>query len=88
LLAEYPNIAECAVVGIPDDRWGEVGHLAAVPRPGARIDPDDVVAFLGSRLARYKIPKHISIIAELPRNGAGKLAKAELRRILLVPPVG
>jgi fatty-acyl-CoA synthase len=87
LLAEHPDIAECAVVGIPDGRWGEVGHLAAVARPGARIDPDDVLVFLGSRLARYKIPKHISVVAELPRNGAGKLVKAELRQILLKPRV-
>jgi fatty-acyl-CoA synthase len=81
-LAGYAKIAECAVIGVADERWGEVGHLVAVPRHGAEIDFADVIAYLELRLARYKIPKRLSILNELPRNGAGKLMKANLAAIL------
>jgi fatty-acyl-CoA synthase len=81
-LAGHPQVAECAVVGVPDERWGEVGHLAIRPRAES-LDVAAVQAFLGERLARYKLPKHVSIVEELPRNGAGKVLKIELRRLLL-----
>jgi fatty-acyl-CoA synthase len=81
-LAAYPDLAECAVIGVPDERWGEVGHLAVVPRNGAEIAAPDVMQYLEQRLARYKLPKHLTILDHLPRNGAGKLVKAELRNIL------
>ncbi|MGB6307598.1 MAG: AMP-binding protein [Steroidobacteraceae bacterium] len=81
-LAAYPNLEECAVVGVPDERWGEVGHLVLVPTPNAELDFTDIIAHLESRLARYKIPKHLSVMHRLPRNGAGKLMKAALRAML------
>jgi fatty-acyl-CoA synthase len=81
-LAAYPGLADCAVVGVPDERWGEVGHLALVPAAGAQIDPDAVTAYLAARLARYKLPKYVTVMAALPRNGAGKLVKAQLRTAL------
>ena len=70
------------MVGVPDARWGEVGHLVLVAAPGAVLDPPAIVALLEARLARYKTPKHVSVIEALPRNGAGKVLKAELRRRL------
>jgi fatty-acyl-CoA synthase len=79
LLAGYPPILECAVVGVTDERWGEVGHLVVVPAPNMQIDPADILAFLEPLLARYKIPKHITLADKLPRNGAGKLDKNTLR---------
>jgi fatty-acyl-CoA synthase len=79
LLAGYPHIVECAVVGVADERWGEVGHLVIVQAPDVQINPADIVAFLEASLARYKIPKHITVTAKLPRNGAGKLDKNTLR---------
>jgi fatty-acyl-CoA synthase len=79
LLAGYPHIVECAVVGVADERWGEVGHLVIVQAPDVQINPADIVAFLEASLARYKIPKHITVAAKLPRNGAGKLDKNTLR---------
>ncbi len=81
-LAALPGLAECAAIGEPDARWGEVGHLAAVPLPGATITEADVRMHLAPRLARYKLPAHITILPALPRNGAGKLVKAQLRRVL------
>jgi fatty-acyl-CoA synthase len=81
-LAAYPDLAECAVIGVPDERWGEVGHLAIVPRNGAEIAAAEVMQYLENRLARYKLPKHLTVLDHLPRNGAGKLVKAELRNIL------
>jgi fatty-acyl-CoA synthase len=78
--AEHPSVAECALVGVADMRWGEAGHLFVVAVPGATLDPATILAHLGARLARYKLPKHVTFLDSLPRNGAGKLMKAELRR--------
>jgi fatty-acyl-CoA synthase len=78
-LADFPGLAECAVIGVAHERWGEVGHLFAVALPGHDVAAGALVAFLEGRLARYKIPKHVTLVEALPRNGAGKLVKAVLR---------
>jgi len=85
-LTQYPGIAECAVVGVPDARWGEVGHLAVVTQDAVTVDADAVMRYLGSRLARYKLPKYFSIIPALPRNGTGKVRKPELVTMLGAQP--
>ena len=82
-LYDHPAVAECAVLGVPDDRWGEVGLAVVVPRQGAIIDPDALAAFLRARVARYKVPKHMVFVAELPKSGAGKILKPELLRRFL-----
>lgn len=82
-LRSYPGLADCALVGVPDARWGEVGHLALVEISGASVSIDAVQAFLSARLARYKQPKLFSIVEELPRTATGKVRKAELRAQLL-----
>ncbi|MFD0687248.1 acyl-CoA synthetase [Actinomadura fibrosa] len=79
VLIEHPDVAECAVFGVPDDRWGEAGRAVVVPRAGAEPDPDGLLAFLAGRLAKYKIPKSVVLAAELPRNPAGKVLKKALR---------
>jgi fatty-acyl-CoA synthase len=84
LLAGRPDIAECAVVGVPDATWGEVGHLVLVAAPGRTPDAQEILAALAAGLARYKTPKHVSIVAALPRNGAGKILKSELKKSLAV----
>jgi fatty-acyl-CoA synthase len=81
-LAGFPGLADCAVIGVPDARWGEVGHLAAVPLPGQTVTAEALLAYLEPRLARYKLPRHITIMPALPRNGAGKLVKSHLRDII------
>ena len=81
-IAGHPDLAEFAVVGVPDERWGEVGHLAIVPLPGRSVDAQAIVNELNVLLARYKVPKHVSILPALPRNGAGKILKVKLKEQL------
>lgn len=81
-LAAYPGLADSAVIGVPDQQWGEVGHLFLVPTAETPCQTDAVLAYLTQHLARYKIPKHVTILDQLPRNNAGKLLKAALRQRL------
>ncbi|CAL9361631.1 Long-chain-fatty-acid--CoA ligase FadD13 [Streptomyces sp. enrichment culture] len=80
LLLAHPDVAECAVIGVPDTTWGEVPRAVVVPRRGARPDPGRILASLTGRLAKYKIPKSVVIADELPRTASGKLLKPQVRR--------
>ncbi|MEV2275315.1 long-chain fatty acid--CoA ligase [Nocardiopsis sp. NPDC049922] len=80
VLHEHPDVLECAVIGVPDERWGEVGRAVVVPRPGSNPTEKDVLAHFEGRLARYKVPRSVVFTDELPRNATGKLRKADLRR--------
>ncbi len=82
-LVACPGLAESAVIGVPDAQWGEVGHLFIVPLATTPCSTESVIAYLTPRLARYKIPKHVTLLDQLPRNNAGKLLKAALRQHLL-----
>ena len=77
---ELPQIAENAVVGIPDDRWGEVGKAFVVLKPGQALEPEEIFNHLKGCLAKYKIPKQVAFLEQLPRNAAGKVLKTELRK--------
>ena len=101
-LYDHPQVSECAVVGVPDERWGEVGLAVIVPRlpsgyaggvsdaagdrrgdaskEATKLDLDVIRAHLRERLASYKVPKHIHVVASLPKSGAGKILKNELAR--------
>ncbi len=78
-LFELNGIADVAVIGMPDDKWGEVGQAVVVLASGASLSEADILAFCDGRLARYKIPKSVRFIDELPRNATGKVLKRELR---------
>lgn len=78
LLTAHPHVADCAVIGTPDSVWGEVGKAYVVPRSDTSPTPDELIAFLADRLARYKIPRHYALIDEVPRNAAGKAQKHRL----------
>jgi len=80
---EHPAVAEAAVVGVPDEKWGEVGRAFVVAAPGAHLEPGDVPAFLTGRLAKYKIPVYVDILDELPRTGSDKVRKGPLRDLPL-----
>lgn len=79
LLLAHPDIVECAVIGVPDDKWGEVPRAVVVPREGAALDPAGILAALSGRLAKYKIPKSVVLADELPRTASGKLLKSRVR---------
>jgi fatty-acyl-CoA synthase len=78
-LYQHPAVAECAVIGVPDEHWGEVGRAVVVLREGARAEPEELLAFLDGRIARYKIPRSVVFTDTLPRTASGKLIKKELR---------
>jgi HIP---CoA ligase len=79
VLARLDGVAESAVIGIPDDRLGEVGKAFIVVRPGQRLDEAAVLAYCRERLANFKVPRQIDFRAELPRNPSGKPLKRLLR---------
>ena len=78
-LLEHPDVAEVGVVGLPDERWGQVVAAAVVLRDGANIAETDIMAWVGSRLARYKVPSHILFRDSLPRTASGKILRREIR---------
>ena len=80
VLAAHPAVAEVALIGVPDEKWGEVPRAIAVPKPGRPLDSDDLIAFGGERLARYKLPKRVVLVAALPRTAAGKIDKELLKK--------
>jgi long-chain acyl-CoA synthetase len=78
---QHPAVHECAVIGVPSDVWGEAVHAIVVPKPNATVSAAEIVAFCRERLAHYKAPKTCEVrAAELPKSGAGKIMKAELRK--------
>jgi fatty-acyl-CoA synthase len=78
LLAD-PDVLECAVIGVPDERWGEVGRAIVVPRTDSGLTAERLLDSLAGRLARYKLPKSVVFADAIPRNGTGKILKARLR---------
>ena len=79
VLAEMPELAEYAVVGRPDERWGEVPVACVVLRDGADLGEDELIARFAGRLARYKHPREVRFFQSLPRNVMGKVLKFRLR---------
>lgn len=75
---DHPAVAECAVLGVRDPRWGEVGLAAVRLHDGAQLTADELRAFLKTRLANYKVPKTIHLLQALPKSGAGKILKTRL----------
>jgi fatty-acyl-CoA synthase len=82
VLADCPQIAEAAVFGIEDAKWGEAACAVVVRRPGARLDEGGVLALFADRLARFKHPRRVVFVDELPKNALGKVQKGELRKLL------
>jgi fatty-acyl-CoA synthase len=80
VLLACPGVAEAAVFGVPDEKWGEVGLAHVVAAKGASLDPAAVAAFCETRLARYKRPREIRVVEAVPRTASGKILKHVLRR--------
>jgi fatty-acyl-CoA synthase len=78
LLYKHPSVLEAAVIGVPDDFWGEVGKAFVAPKQGMTITGDELKEYLLDKLAKYKIPKYYEICDSLPKSAAGKILKREL----------
>jgi long-chain acyl-CoA synthetase len=79
VLAQHADVADVAVVGIPDERWGELVKAFVILRPGCSATGDELVAFARERLAGYKLPRAVEFVDDLPRTPSGKVLKRELR---------
>ncbi|MDK0521391.1 FadD3 family acyl-CoA ligase [Streptomyces sp. ML-6] len=79
LLGLHPDVADVAVIGVPDPRLGEVGKAYVVRRPGATTTADDLIAWSRREMANYKVPRTVEFVPGLPRNASGKVLKGELR---------
>ena len=79
LLADCPELAESAVVGMADEKWGEVAVAVVVRKPGAEIDEEAVLALFNGRIAKYKHPRRVVFVQELPKTALGKVQKAALK---------
>ncbi|GAA5235379.1 long-chain-fatty-acid--CoA ligase [Verticiella sediminum] len=80
VLSRHPDVSQCAVIGVPDERWGERVHAVVVPRAGANIDLEALREFCRERLAGYKLPRSLDAVDELPMSPAGKVLKQVLRK--------
>ncbi len=79
VLYTHPAVAEVAVIGLPDERWGEAVTAVAVLKPDAALSLEQLREFAGESLARYKLPSRLELVDVLPRNPAGKVLKFDLR---------
>jgi fatty-acyl-CoA synthase len=81
VMYRHPAIREAALIGVPDDMWGEVGRAVVVKEPGTALGEEELIDFLRGVLARYKVPKTVVFVDALPKTGAGKIDKKELVRL-------
>jgi fatty-acyl-CoA synthase len=80
VLYKHPAVHMCAVVGVPHERWGEVGKACVVLKPGTEATEDELIAHMQQHLARFKVPRSVEFLPELPISAAGKILKRELRQ--------
>jgi fatty-acyl-CoA synthase len=84
-IAELETVAECAVIGIADEKWGEVGHAYVIAPPGKSVTADDVISHCKARLAGFKVPKAVIVTNAIPRTSTGKVQKHILKKLALLP---
>jgi fatty-acyl-CoA synthase len=82
VLLEYPGVRNAAVIGAPDPQWGERVVAVIVTQPGVSLTLGQLLQFCEGRLARYKQPKQLYVLDQLPLNGSGKVVKHQLRQML------
>jgi acyl-CoA synthetase (AMP-forming)/AMP-acid ligase II len=80
-IMSHDAVGQVAVIGVPDERMGEVGMAFVIPRPGSIIDPAQMIAWCREQMANYKVPRYVRIVTVLPLNASGKVLKFELREI-------
>jgi fatty-acyl-CoA synthase len=79
VLYKHPAVLMCAVVGLPDEKWGEVGKACVVLKPGQSATEEELIALMQEHLARYKVPRSVTFMDALPLSSMGKILKRELR---------
>jgi len=79
IFREHAAVADAALIGQPDDKWGEVGLMIVACKPGQTATADELIQFCAGRLAKYKIPKRVEFVESLPYSPYGKVIKAELK---------
>ena len=79
VLYQHPSVHMCAVIGLPDPKWGEVGKACVVLKPNQTVSEEELLKFMTERLAKYKVPKSVALMDALPISAAGKILKRELR---------
>lgn len=83
-LYSHPDVNEVAVIGVPDEKWGESGKAFIVPSAGKELTEVEIIKFCEGKLAKYKIPKHVQFLDALPKNDTGKINKKELLKIHII----
>jgi fatty-acyl-CoA synthase len=78
VLYDMPQVHECCVIGVPDEKWGEVGKAVIALQPGAVVDKAQVLEFLTKRLAHYKIPRYVTFVDDVPKNSVGKIVAQDV----------
>jgi long-chain acyl-CoA synthetase len=85
VIAQHPAVSQCAVIGIPSERWGETVHAFVIPNAGSNVHAAEIIAFCKEKIAGYKCPRSVDVRTEpFPLSGAGKVLKRELRRTFAV----
>ena len=78
VIHELADVGEAAVIGVTDEKWGAVGKIFLVLKPGSTLSPYEVLRHCAGKLATFKVPKSVEVIEVLPRNASGKILKREL----------
>jgi long-chain acyl-CoA synthetase len=79
-VTQHPAVAQCAVIGVPDEKWGERVHAFVILQPGGKVTDEELIAFTRERIAHYKCPRTVEFREAFPLSGAGKVLKRELRK--------